>query len=116
MDPTLPTIIMGYNTRTLKFPVAVSNTLFENSCNWVGLQLADIIAGATAHSLQWVINGKNPNDSYSHQISECVNEFIKHGIWPEDAVTPRDLDAEGSNFANPVDFITSVIRNIENKG
>jgi len=110
MDPTLPNIVTGYNTRTLEFPVAVSTTLFENSTNWAGLQLADIIAGATAHSLEWVINGKSPKDMYAHRVSELVNEFVKHAIWPHEAVTPRELDAEGSNFANPIDFITSVIK------
>lgn len=73
VDPNLPPIVTGYDRRQLKFPIGVSSTVFEQSEKWVGLQLADIIAGATARSLQWTINGKNSEDYYALQVNEYVH-------------------------------------------
>lgn len=112
VDPNLPNKETGYDRRRLKFPIAVSRTKFESSKRWVGLQLADIIAGATTRCFNWIINGKNPNDDYANEISQYIFRFIEHQIWPEPVATPAELETEGENAANPIDFVRQVTKDI----
>ena len=41
---------IGYGSKTMQFPIGVATTSFADSRSWIGLQLADVLAGAVARS------------------------------------------------------------------
>lgn len=108
MDPELDECIIGYDRRTMKFPIAVSATRFESSLEWDGLQIADVISGATATSLMGLIKEESEDD-YSEKLCELTKSFIEHVIWPEATVLPSELGTIGANYRNPIDYMREVI-------
>lgn len=109
VDPEIPEAVVGYDRRTFSFPILVNTLQFEPSMNWAGLQLADILAGAMARSLNWVIDGKN-EDPYAKKLSEILcNGFNIHAVWPSANITPEELGTSGENAGDALEFITELL-------
>lgn len=115
VDPTAPPAVIGYDRRRMFFPISVSRTIFESSADWAGLQLADILAGATAASLEWILKGKNTADPYCQEVLQLVSSFDLHCLWPSPKVTPGELETTEENAANPFDYIAKLVRNLGKK-
>ena len=93
-DKLVEPITIGYGPKTMRFPIGVAKTSFEDSRDWVGLQLADVLAGSVARSLTAQKQGKT--DRYVSLISETALNFPAFGTiprthedWPE---TPADYE------------------------
>ena len=112
MDRNIPPITVGYDNRKMVYPIAVEKTSFEKSENWVGLQLADIIAGSIMTTMQWIINGQDKSDTYSPEILKFLDKFIIHIIWPSDKISPQELGTTGDNAADPNNFLGNIIYNL----
>jgi hypothetical protein len=105
VDPALDPITLGYDRRTLIMPIAVKETIFESSHNWAGLQLADVLAGATARFVRWYsIDARNPADEYASQLSFMIDWPMSGSIFPEEKFTPEDLGTVGETFADPIAY------------
>jgi hypothetical protein len=109
VDPNLPSIKVGYDRRKMQFPIRVVRTCPEDSKNWAGLQLADILAGAFTRHARWLTEGENIDDKFGKSITEIIGDaFPCFLIAPEPKVTPNDLNTIGSN-AFPLDYIESLL-------
>lgn len=114
VDPNLKPAVVGYDRRTQKFPIAVHNTFFENSRNFVGLQLSDVLAGALARYGKWLIEGKNENDEYGSKLNKIFFDMpIDLVLWPEPKVTPEELDTLGENAINPIHHTLEIINKMK---
>jgi hypothetical protein len=51
MSPDAPDDTIGYDRRKIQFPIGISETRFEPSEGYAGLQLADILAGVVAECM-----------------------------------------------------------------
>lgn len=101
---TIPSAIVGYDTRTMKFPLQLKETYFCNSKDWAGLQLADILAGSINHVFKWIYN-KDLDEFYPKEVFEIVNNtFNMHLIVPSQNVTPEELGTVGPNYEDPNKF------------
>jgi hypothetical protein len=104
-SPSVPSALVGQDRRTLQFPLKVKETLIEDSKYWVGLQLADILAGALTRFLCWLINGKNPEDTYARNLSNVLlDSFSGHAIWPQTKVTPEELGTVGAKEGDAIEL------------
>lgn len=75
---------VGYGTETYKFPLGINKTIIGNSKEWVGLQLADVVAGATTRVFKWIRLGKPESDTYAHQLFEIgFSNIVTNAIWPD---------------------------------
>ena len=110
MDPNLRPAEIGYDSRRARFPIAIKRTSFEPSEKWVGLQLADIVAGAMARYRKWLCEGQNQADHYAQQLSSSLADMPAHLIWPDLKFGPEELGATGEDAENPIDYIVDAIR------
>ena len=89
----------------------MKETSFEPSHQWIGLQLADILAGAMAYRLRGYVNGCDPHDDYGVALSEIEwSVFDTHAVWPSKAVTPEDLGADGADGEDPIEHAARILR------
>ena len=108
-DQSLGPETIGYGPKTMRFPIGVASTSFENSRSWVGLQLADVLAGSVARSL--TARKRGETDPYINLVSETalnLRAFASKpggpGDWPKTTAnndTPADaLEFIGGLYAN----------------
>jgi hypothetical protein len=82
------------------FPIAVEGTVFGSSRSWVGLQLADVVAGATAYYFSQVVKGIKQGDDYAAKLGPIVHGLLSTATWPsldpivgESEMTVEDIHA-----------------------
>jgi len=112
VSPNLNHKIVGYDRRKMSYPIRIEKTYFENSKNFAGLQLADILAGAITRYFKWITNGKDENDEYGKNLSlNMPGSFGGHMIWPSPDVTPEKLGTIGTNADDPIEFVANIQKN-----
>lgn len=111
VSPNLPQKRVGYDRRKITFPIGVKTTIFENSKNKAGLQLADVVAGATARWGKYLIHSKASKDRYEKELDKLFpGNFSGRFIWPIPQVTPKDLGTNGSDMESLVNYSAQIIR------
>lgn len=108
MDDSLEQKTVGYDRRTLKFPIGVQQTFFESSKDFVGLQLADVVAGAAARAAS-VLRVEHSPDEYGEKPFALFKEIKIFPLLPEPKVTPNDLGTTGGKIADPLEFLEHLV-------
>lgn len=109
VDPNLTEIEVGYDRRKTQFPIRVIRTCPEDSKNWAGLQLVDILSGAFTRCARWLSEGQNTDDEFGKDLTEIMGEsFTCFPIAPEKKFTPDQLGTTGSNAFPPHDHLVSL--------
>ena len=96
MEPTT----IGYGPKTMRLPIGIAKTSFEDSRAWVGLQLADVLAGSVARSLTAQKQGKT--DPYVSLVSATALNLPAFASMPG---TPEDWPETPDNYEPPVDAL-----------
>ncbi|TET34900.1 MAG: hypothetical protein E3J72_12250 [Planctomycetota bacterium] len=112
MNPYNKPVSIGTGNRNTTFPMKVKETSLEDSCDWCGLQLADIIAGATTRYAHWILNGQNAEDEYAVKLGELIiNNIIEPAwkLWPSDKMTPEEMGTERYNGNEAIEQIGKII-------
>ena len=99
-DKSMSPTIVGYGPKTVRFPIGVAKTSFEDSRCWVGLQLADVLAGAVARSL--TAHKRGETDSYVTLIAETALDLPAFSSMPG---TPLDWPETPNNYESPTDAL-----------
>jgi hypothetical protein len=114
--PYPPPVFQHSGSGTTKFPVGIAEIYVqEKSEDWLGLQLADVIAGAAWTWIEWVHRGRKPNGKYSkyaEKLEPVISQLPLFLNWPLPPVTIENFlktglteeevqaqDDEGKNFA-----------------
>ena len=92
--------IIGYGPKTMQFPIGVATTIFEDSRSWVGLQLADVLAGSVARSL--TAHKRGETDPYVSLISETALSLPAFTSMPG---RPEDWPGTPANYEPPADAL-----------
>jgi hypothetical protein len=118
VDPNLPHATVGYDTSALTFPMKVKKTLLEDSTNWAGLQLVDMLVGAATHWAKWHLYGAKEDDKYGRELELILPSFTPSLLWPSTNVTPEQLGTVDRNAPSNPDYIEKVIalRRLQNLG
>ncbi len=109
-SPNLPEVEVGYDTRRIRFPLRVKETLFERSDNHAQLQCVDIVAGATAALLRNRALGKDDLPFAAELEGTGILQFVFGTVWPTEAVTPEELGTTGEDAIDPLEFVEEVGR------
>jgi len=100
VSPHVPPVTVGWDRRTMQFPIRVRETRFECSRDWAGLQLADIMAGALSELLRSIAEPEGARSDYAKKLCAVLGEWsCEEHVWPEAKFTPRELETDG-DFAN----------------
>ncbi len=65
-------------------PLGIARTRLEKSQDWAGLQLADVLAGATAQWLRWIIEEMPTEDEYGSTLEKIIPHLIDYKLWPSE--------------------------------
>lgn len=103
-DPDARPAVIGHGSRKVVYPIAVKETKFEPASKWAGLQISDLLAGATAHLAKQALNRTSKNKVYANSLKNIfAKSFGGHTIWPSDKVSPEELgttDTDGEELLN----------------
>lgn len=92
----IPDQTVGYDRRSITFPIGVTETKFEDSKAWAGLQLADVIAGAIFYWARWRRLGFDAQDEYGVALENRLQDWqFAHIIQPTKDVSPEELGTDG---------------------
>ncbi len=117
VHPAVPETMVGWDRRTMQYPLRVQETVLADSKQHSGLQLADVLAGAIARSTRAGASSAVRNDKYAQQIIDVIGEWVcSEHIWPSSDVTPKDLNTSGPAFADPIKHIEELLRRSDQTG
>lgn len=114
VSPELPAAMVGFAHRKRRYPLLVTRTLFEDSKGDKRLQLADILAGATA---EWAKGkmGKSERREYCAALENAgIAKAVIGGIWPIPEVE-RLQALPGEPPVDPLRYFGKVIIEAERK-
>ena len=97
---SVETSTIGYGPKSMQFPIGVAKTSFADSQSWVGLQLADVLAGSVARSL--TAHKRGETDPYVSLISETALSLPALASMPG---TPEDWPGTPANYEPPADAL-----------
>jgi hypothetical protein len=111
-DPSLRRTNAGYGRRTMEFPLRVTAIRPLSSIASKEIQFADLLAGSVRHCLQSQ-NRANP-ETFEGRIATLIDskKLVSDSLWPNDKVTPSELDTKAdSGAASLVDYTSRILRN-----
>lgn len=105
---SVPKSTVGRDRRTWEFPIGVTKTTFARDEDWVGLQVADVIAGAFAKALPFAgMLTESAPSSFELKLMEEIGQWqIEDGIWPQSKFTADELGTVGPKHPDAIDFFT----------
>ena len=111
VDPNLPPATFGNHEMKWIFPNAIAETHLESSREWCGLQLADVLAGATTQWAKWVYTGKKSEDTYGSHLNAVIPLFLDDTftIWP----TKDFLSEERADSSSSLDYFSNIMMNLD---
>jgi hypothetical protein len=117
VSPSVPEAFVGMDRRTWRFPIGVKSTRFEKDQNWIGLQVADVIAGSLAATLPFFWQLKKNPDNFEQRLLTTLDGWpLDNHISPDWKFTPAELGTEGPVYADPIAFWQNLhARNVNGK-
>jgi len=110
VSPHVPPAKVGWDRRTMEFPIRVRETRFESSRDWAGLQLADVLAGALAEPLRPLNQPDGLRCDYVNKLCAVLGEWsCEEHIWPEAKFTPDELETDGGFVSDPVQHMMDLV-------
>ncbi len=99
---------IGYDRRTMTFPLRARSLAFGDSQVIPQLQVSDIVAGGLA---AFGVNKINKRD---HDLAKMLDgvgilRFVVNAIWPSPEVDPKKLGTDQVGGINPVDHIAEFL-------
>jgi Protein of unknown function (DUF3800) len=108
MDPTIEPAVIGYDRRKFEFPLRATGVTFADSRDHSALQLADVVAGATAHWAASLARG-HADDLAEALEAAGIRRFTFDALWPSPDVTPEALGTEETGGVNAVEHMTNAL-------
>jgi hypothetical protein len=104
VSPTAPSALVGHDSRTMRFPLGVTGTQFVDGRTSAALQIADIVAGATA-----AIAGSAPSGIQNDYIAQLGALFERasfngYQFQPSLDFTPETLGTVGAGGKDPLEY------------
>ena len=97
VHPFPPPPLLQFSTPNLLFPIVVGEAYSQDSKKWLGLQFADILAGATTYWVKWMFEGRKLDDKYEYgnKLNSIIPLFQPSTNKPVTDPTPEDFEELG---------------------
>lgn len=114
MSEEAPADVIGYDRRTMEFPIGISETRFEPSEDQIGIQIADVLAGAVSECMSSRLVPEEQYSPFVRGLWDCLEGWnIAHHIWPEDKFTPEELGTTGAVKSDGIAYMNRVLRQVD---
>lgn len=94
-------------SRKMVFPAAIDETVFVDDKDSVGVQLADVAAGAAHRASTWSARGQDPSDAYARELMEIIGTYPDEMVlpmWPDEDVLTGKLPLAGLDASRSLDY------------
>ncbi len=101
---------VGYDRRKYVLPLRAREIKFEKSNADARIQVADLIASASAY---WVAGCASParrTDFWTDLDAADVGRFAIDAVWPTSHISPAELDTEYNGGTNAVEEMAALLR------
>ncbi len=116
MSHEAPADIIGYDRRTMEFPIGISETHFVPSEQFAGIQLADILAGVISECMASELVPEHDRKPFARQLWSHVEGWdIAASIWPEKKFAPCDLGTNGTTASDAIHYMGRIFRDVDEK-
>lgn len=105
-----PLAVVGQDRRVMRFPLDATIELAD-SVSHLQLQLADLVAGATA-TLMGTASGrppKHPDYVEALRTGPLLQHCLIGGVWPTDSITPEDLETDGPSLGDAAEYMATLV-------
>lgn len=109
MDKTIPPTEIGYDRRKFVFPLKAKSLEFGNSRKFPQLQMADLVASASAYLCSCRANGTMDEFAQALETDARLDRFVINALWPSAEVTPEALETDQEGGINAVNFIADTL-------
>lgn len=109
MDKTIPPTEIGYDRRKFVFPLKTKSLDFGNSKMFRQLQMADLVASASAYLCSCRANGAMNDFAQALETEAQLDRFVISALWPSKDVTPAALETDQGGGINATDYIADVL-------
>lgn len=109
VSPTAPPALVGHDTRTMRFPLGVMGTRFVDGRTSAALQIADIVAGATATFAESRVTGEE--SEYIADLAALFRDgaFKGYEFLPSLDYTPEALGTIGTGGLDPLEYTAKLM-------
>ncbi len=102
------TVVIGYDRRKKVFPIRANGIEFRNSSECPQIQVADVVAGAVAHSLRQAFRTKH--DSFVDELLSTKTLSVPYyPLWPELKFTPGELGTDVVGGIDANDYVGAYV-------
>jgi hypothetical protein len=108
VSPDVPSATVGFDRRTISFPLRIASTEFPDSEEHRQLQFCDLLAGATAEFGRGVMGVSSKPDYCASLEQAGIKEFLAGGVWPAPDVSRTDEGLTGPSPVDPISFFGSL--------
>src|SRR5581483_4045177 len=95
VHPHPPPALSQLKAKNISSSIGVAETYLLDSKHWIGLQFADMLAGATREWIKWGETGADCTDTYSLALNDIMQSFTKFAHWPLTNPTLEDFEKRG---------------------
>ncbi len=98
---------VGFDYRTMTFPLKINSLQLIDSKNYKGIQISDIIASSITYALKE--RKKGNNDKFVTELLNCkLFDMFHHAIIPSTNVTPEQLNIVEGKGINTLDYLVAM--------
>lgn len=110
VSPDVEERLVGYDRRTIQYPIGVSKTEFVTSENWAGIQLADILVGVVVRCIKTKY-GFAESDEFTDALWDHFQGWPLCGfVGPQAKFSPEELGTNGPLHSDPMQFGMELFR------
>ncbi|MBI1178715.1 hypothetical protein GC207_14880 [bacterium] len=107
-DPNLKETRVGYDRRTIEYPLKVADIMAVDSKAHRQVQCADILAGAIACACKVRVKGPLVEGTFAHDVLRvCFDKgLVVDGLWPSQLIDPSALGTDTEPGKGDIDAAT----------
>lgn len=106
----MPSVRVGSGGFMAQYPLRVTETALQDSTCAPQLQLADIVAGATAVWSRSMLFGAINKGNYAPALEEAgIKDHLIGGIWPVPEIEPDELEPGSIGGSAYLDILTGLL-------
>jgi len=105
----MPAVRVSAGGFAAQYPLQVTETVLCDSTSVLQLQLADVVAGATAVWSRSMLFGAVESDYAQVLVDAGIKEHLIGGIWPVPEIEPDELEPGSSGGSAYLDILTEVL-------
>ena len=115
MAPEESSATVGYDRRTMVFPLKSTGIHFYDSKRVAQIQIADLLASVFAYVTSGYAGIAVERTFWEELRNSVLLSLVIGAVWPGTQVTPEELETQGNAGTNVAEYVTNFLINRDGK-